>query len=285
MKVNKPVLLIILCAAVGLGYVWFRGTLSRSTGETGDVAEKKQALAERKADHDPKARSAAGQAKKAGKGKLKKERISVSIVSSDEFAHLSGADRKLAEAIQAAQDAEDFNATLAAAQAAYKSANAELRQAAVEALGMLGDRALPELTPMMADPNEDVARAAMDAWELGLADVEKASDRVSIAKLALLAISDKDALTMIGGQFSAAATDFIDSAEDDEKALRRRVEVVQTVVDMIADEKCATRSNAAGEIYEEITGRAWCGIDEAEKYLRDPDNYEPPEDNASATTD
>ena len=194
------------------------------------------------------------------------------------FSDLPEKERKLCESIQAALDDENFAKVQELTKEAMSSALSEVRQQAVEALGWFGEKALPELTPLMGDRDENVARAAMDAWELALADVEKASERVSVAKLALTTITDPDALAMIGGQFSSAASEFVDAAEDDETALKRRTEVVQTVVDMIGNDEYPTRAKAAGEIYEEITGHAWISIDEAEKYLRDPDNYEPPED-------
>ena len=57
----------------------------------------------------------------------------------------------------------------------------------------------------------------------------------------------------------------------------KRVEVIQSVVNMIEDAHPA-RSEAAREIYEEITGHEWISVEEAERYLADPDSYEPPEE-------
>lgn len=194
----------------------------------------------------------------------------------DELADLSDADRRLYGAVQSALDNEDFDAVRAASSAAYKSANAAVRLQAVEALGWFGEKALPELTPMMADADSNVSQSACDAWESGLSEMESASDRIKVAQMALRVISNPDALTMIGSQFSNAATELIDGA-DGKKADEYRVQVLQGIVDIMGDESNAARTAAAKDIYESVTGNEWVSIAEAEKYLADPDNYEAPE--------
>ena len=184
-------------------------------------------------------------------------------------------DRELAESLQTALDKEDYTATIMAATEALKSAKSELRLQAVEALGWFGKKALAELTPCMADPDEEVAQAAEAAWELALSEIDSSKERFDISLLALTTISSKDALEMIGTQFSNAATDLIDDSDEQDVA-GKRVEIIQTVVDMICSDNPA-RSEAACEVYENITGHEWINLDEAELYLSDPDNYEDPE--------
>ena len=192
------------------------------------------------------------------------------------YAHLKGADRQMAEALQQGLDDSDFTRVASAAEAALKSENPEVRELAVDALGWFGAEALPELTMCMADPDEDVAQAAMNQWEQGLAEIDGSFDRLSIAAAALGTITDANALESLSGHFSNAATEYIDEAEDDEnKALERRVEVVQALLDIIEGGN-AVRARQAMETYDDITGSRWLGVDEAEKYLRDPDNYEEP---------
>ena len=82
---------------------------------------------------------------------------------------------------------------------------------------------------------------------------------------------------MIGGQFANAATELIDEEEDETRASQKRTEVVQVLVDIIEGGKPA-RAEAAREIYEDVTGNKWISVNEAEKYLKDPDNYEEPDD-------
>ena len=55
-------------------------------------------------------------------------------------------------------------------------------------------------------------------------------------------------------------------------------------LEVIPDEKgLFIRADLGGtelgrELYDEITGHEWISISEAERYLDDPDNYEPPEE-------
>ena len=197
----------------------------------------------------------------------------------DPLEDLSPTDRALYTAVQDALDAEDLEKTKLAAEEAYKSMNPDVRLQAVEALGWFGPKGLAELTPMMADANEDVAQAATDAWELGLADIEDADSRFAISQMALTSIRNSQSLVTIGAQFVAAATDLIDGTPDEEKALNYRVQAVQTIVDMLdgAGEN-SSRADVTKDIYEDLTGHVWQGINEAERYLQDPENYEPPEE-------
>lgn len=190
--------------------------------------------------------------------------------------NMSAADQKLYDAVQDAWDSEDFDQTVKCALAAYKSDNPDVREHAIDALGWFGEKALPELTPMMADANEDVASSAQSAWESALSEVESAAERVGIAQLALQTISNADALQMIGSQFANAASDLIDGEENEEKANGYRRDVVQGIVDIMGDKSNAARTEAAKEIYESVTCHEWVSIEEAEKYLANPENYEPP---------
>ena len=203
----------------------------------------------------------------------------------DAFSSLPPAERRLAESVQTALDNEDYAATIKAASKALSSTNASVRLQAVEALGWFGKRALAELTPCMADPDEEVAQAAVNAWELGLSEMEESRDRFDVALMALTTISEKNALRTIGSQFASAASDLIEGIDDEKAAFDKRVEVIQSVAEMICGNH-EGRSAAAREIYEEIPGHEWINVEEAEKYLADPENYEPPEgDNSESTED
>ena len=188
----------------------------------------------------------------------------------------SPADKKLSDAIQSALEDEDFSAVAAAAERAMKSSNPEVRREAVDALGWFGEKALAELTVWMADADEDVAQAATSHWEDGVADIEEADERLKVSLFAINTITDRDALEVIGSQFANAATELIDGEEDETRAAQKRQEVLQALVDMIEDGKPA-HAAAAREIYEDVTGNKWISIDEAEKWLRDPDSYEEPD--------
>lgn len=200
------------------------------------------------------------------------------------FSHLTGSDRRFAEAVQAALDSDDLKATVEAVQKAMASTNTEVRINAVEALGWFGSEALPELTACMMDADEEVQQTAANQWELAIEDVAAPDERFKVVAAAFSILGNEDQLTSFGGLMDSAATEWIDSAEEKTVEDERRLEVVQTLVDII-EGGGSKNAEAARDVYESVTGNEWKGIDEAEKYLGDPDNYEPPEDNASATTD
>jgi hypothetical protein len=185
--------------------------------------------------------------------------------------------------MQQALDEEEFEPICAAAEKALKMSNTELRQKAVEALGWFGEKALVELTPFMADPDEDVSEAAVNAWVLAVSEIESPVEKMKVARLVLNTSASKDALFMVGGEYSNSASEYIDDAEDEETATQRRIEVLQPIVDMMENSRSANVA-AAKEIYEDITGNEWRGFDEAELYLADPDNYELPEDREETLT-
>lgn len=201
------------------------------------------------------------------------------------FAHFSEEDKKLAEVVQEALDADDADKTIKAATKLMSSSNPEARSHAVDALGWFGLKALPELTMLMGDSNEDVAQNAVNAWESGFSEIDNVQTRLKVSAMALNALSSKDALESIGAQFSIAATEYIDEADEGtEESLDRRVDVLQSLVDMIGSSNNSL-SDVGRDLYEEITGHNWINMDEAELYLNDPDNYEPPESSDGATSD
>ncbi len=76
---------------------------------------------------------------------------------------------------------------------------------------------------------------------------------------------------------SNAALEYIDGEPDAELQGEKRLEVVQALLDIMEGGRPAC-AEAAAETYEELTGHEWLGVDEAERYLENPDDYEPPED-------
>ena len=200
------------------------------------------------------------------------------------FARFSQADKKLAEVVQEALDADDADKAIKAAVELMTSSNPEARSHAVDALGWFGLKAIPELTMLMGDSNEDVAQNAINAWESSFSEIEEAQTRLKVSTMALNALSSKDALVSIGAQFSVAASEYIDEINDKAISQNRRVNVLQSLVDMIGSSN-KTLSEVGRDLYEEITGHNWINMDEAELYLRDPDNYEPPEPSDGAASD
>lgn len=265
--------LVIACVAVVAVVVWPRGE-SKS-----DVVSSDARAADAGTTNDVRMVIAAimGRTNATERVPPAKRNVRKTMAARELYGHLTGEDRENAEAVQAALDAGDFATMVRAAERALRSANSEVREAAVEALGWFGTDAIPELTACLADPNEDVRQSAENAWELALQDIDDAHMRFEIASAAFGRLTGKDILTTLGGQMANAATDWIDSSEDDETASKRRVEVVQSLFDIL-EGGTSFSSEAAKEVYSDITGHEWRGADEAERYLADPDNYEEPED-------
>lgn len=262
---------VAVVTLAGVGVVVWQGRSGGASPKPAAVADGARAIAE-----VDRAASVNG-----SQGRPKKRTRKIADPRDD----MSAADRALYDAVQEALDADDFARTRAAALRAYRSANPDVRLQAVEALGWFGEKALVDLVPMMGDANEDVAQEAANAWEGGLAEVEDTSLKLAFARTALKAISDANALTMIGAQFSSAATEYIDEVDEGtEESLDRRVDVLQSLVDMIGSSNNSL-SDVGRDLYEEITGHNWINMDEAELYLKDPDNYEPPESSDGATSD
>lgn len=217
----------------------------------------------------------------ARKEKSQKRRLAV---SDDMFDHLTGEDRKLAEEVQNALDADDHDRIIRAARKALLSKVAEVRLNAVEALGWCGEKALPELTGALGDPDDEVRESAQNNWECALSEVEDPRNRFIIASGAVAVLADEDARTSIAGQMSNAALEYIDDEDDEMKQKGRRIEIVQRLVDIIDGGKVGN-AECAKEAYNDITGNEWLGVEEAEKYVADPDNYEPPDDSDDSDAD
>lgn len=208
--------------------------------------------------------------------KKQRRRVKGGGAPADMFSHLSGEDRKNAEAVQSALDDNDLKATLAATEKALVSTNAEVRLNAVEALGWFGVEALPELTMCMADADEDVQQAAENQWELAVQEMEEPGSRFKVIAAAFSKLSNEDQLTSLGGLLDCAATEWIDGAEEQAESDERRLAVVQSLVDIIEGEGEGEKNvTAAREVYESVTGFEWTNIDEAGRYLLDPENYDP----------
>ena len=185
-------------------------------------------------------------------------------------------ERKISEALSDALDSDNRAKVYEIATKALKSSNPDLRREAVDALGWYGKDAIADLLVPMVDPDRDVAQCAIDNWDQALSEIESPQERMGTAMLALKVIDDEYALNTISAQFSNAANESIDSQDDPEKAMSRRIEAVQMLVDIIEDGG-ANKVNVeqAKSMYEDITGNEWLSFEEAERYLRDPENYDP----------
>ncbi len=125
--------------------------------------------------------------------------------ASDNDNTLSAEDQKTMDSIQSALDDEKFEAVSKLAMSAQSNPSAEVRQKAVEALQWFGEKALPELMPYLADADEDVHSAAMNAVEQALMQVEDEGEKAKHIEtmLMLKGVCGKDGLSMLSGQLKA----------------------------------------------------------------------------------
>lgn len=275
MRKSKSAIRMITVAAVVIG-IAVAGVLYMAKTEN-DVAASR--TAERKAKLSGKRKGAAKQVRPVLKKSTSKKIGEKPQFDFDSKEHpYSASDKRLARAMQEALDADDYEAVMRTTAEALKAENPDVRHNAVEALGWYGVQALPELTVCMADKDEDVAQAAMNHWEEGVAEMDDAEEKLQIALYAINTLSDVDTLTMMSSHLASAAIELIDGEEDPDAAAQKRLEVVQSLVDVIEGEN-EKSAEAAREAYDEITGSPWVSIEEAEKYLGDPENYEAPDSN------
>lgn len=174
-----------------------------------------------------------------------------------EYADMSPEDQKLANAIERALDDESLSAACALAAKAATSTNASVRESMVSTLGWFGVKALPELTPFLADHDESVRESAMGEWTSALSEIENDAEKIGIVELAMGALSDEDALEEISGEYIGI----------DEKLA---VESLLRVIEGGCTEAGVAK---AKETYEFVTGEEFTDRAAAEKWIAE--EYEP----------
>lgn len=284
---NKITIVILALAALVVGAL-FWVTLGGDPVPERKPARAKKTLIQDAAPAKKSAKKDAAKAKPekiaAQKGKRQKDKKTFrrSPVVDD----YSPEDRKLADAVQAALDDDNFEQTRKAALAAMKSENPEVRQEAVDALGWFDDKALVDLTKAMADKDADVAESARSHVEdalMGMEDDDRAF--VLAAEYVKLFDGDDEAVTMFTGVLSSAGSRIIDpddsdSAADVAKAKGNRAGIVDIVDEMIG--KGGKLAEKGRELYEEITGDEWTDRATADKWANDIEEPEPEEADSEA---
>lgn len=159
-------------------------------------------------------------------------------------ADLSAADRRLLDDIQSALDDERISDVRRLAAAAQTNPAAEVRQRTVEALGWFGEKALGDLTPFLADADDDVRDAAMGAVEQALAQVEDEREKVAYAEsvMSVRGACTADGLEMLAGQLKGVA--------DESAAVAAAVRVIESGANPPA-------AAAMREVYEFLTGEPY----------------------------
>ena len=209
MKVLKSALIGVVALAA-LGGLWFflgrteeKG--SGDTHQTADVAQPRRNVS--------KARKHVRRFKDEFVAEWQKTHEKPDILlDSEEAAGLTELEKEILKALRDALDNNDFSSVCKVLELMKKSGslavgskghwssgvNKFLRQSAVDALGWFGSGALPELTEFFGDADEEVARSAIDQFELAMQDVTMADyERAEVVKLAAKLITDKSDLDWV----------------------------------------------------------------------------------------
>ena len=184
----------------------------------------------------------------------------LSVPDDDDDDERTPEERALEERIEKALDDEDLEAALACADEALKCGVVEIRQNMVDALGWFGEKALPELTPFLADADEDVRESAMNEWTMALSSIEDDGAKVKTVELAMSVLKDEDSLEEISNEYIGV----------DEKL------AVESLVRIIDGGGSKEGVEKAKETYEFVTGDEWTDAAEAERWIAE--EYEPPEE-------
>ena len=160
-------------------------------------------------------------------------------------------EKRLAAEIEKALDEEDLGLAKRCADEALKCADVEIRQAMVDTLGWFGEKAIPELTPFIADADEDVAESAMNEWEMAVSAIENDAEKIGTVELAMQVISNEDALESISGEYIGV----------DEKL------AVESLLRIIESGGSAAGIAKAKETYEFVTGDEFVDRAAAEKWI------------------
>lgn len=176
----------------------------------------------------------------------------------DEESKRTPEEKKLAADIEKALDEEDFELAKKCAPLALKCKDTEIRQSMVDTLGWFGEKAIPELTPFIADPDEDVAESAMNEWDSTVSSIEDDGEKIGMTEMAMQVISDEDALESISGNYIGV----------DEKL------AVESLLRVIEGGGSVKGIDKAKETYEFVTGEEFVDRAAAEKWIAE--EYEPP---------
>ena len=260
---RRPFLVILIFAAVACGIAialfgpWHADEVR--TPET--PAEKPQDRLIADAGTNGTVRGFPGWRKKgAWKPDPKKLVAASADVSDSEF---TATERKTVDRIQSALDDDDLGKLKEELGAASASTNAAVRTKAVEALNWFGNKALPELTPFLADSDEEVSSAAMDAVVQALnvaEDKEKLTYIESI--LSVKGACSKDGVTMLCGELNG---------------LQDEVGAMAAIVRIIADDLNPEANDALKESYKFITGEDYTTVEAAQKWIDEKNTPPDPE--------
>ena len=161
-------------------------------------------------------------------------------------------DRAEADKMQERLDNEDQPAALVSARKLMRSKDDEVRSRVVSTLGWIGVKALPELTSMLSDANEDIASEVFEQWKVAADEI---SDEVMKANFLALAASMQNITKQ--DDLEALVMDFNNLPDD--LAVRGLVTVIQS--------SNKTASEVARENYSFVTGEDYTTPAAAEEWI------------------
>ena len=160
-------------------------------------------------------------------------------------------ERQLAREIEKALDDEDIVLARACAAKALNCRVRGIREAMVDTLGWFGEPAIAELTPFLADPDEDIADNAMNEWDMAVSSIENDAEKIRVVEMAMQIISNEDALESMSGEYIGV----------DE---RMAVESLLRVIEAGANPNGVAK---AKETYEFVTGEEFTDRAAVEKWI------------------
>ena len=165
-------------------------------------------------------------------------------------------DQKTAEEMNERLDNKDEKATIELARKIIKSDDAEVRSSVVSALGWIGVRALPELSQMLGDKDEGVARMALEQWQNAVEEVQDEDMRGKMLAAGMQALTDPEELETTVMDFNELP---------DAIAVRYLTEVIES--------SNAVAAQVARAQYEQTTGEEYKDRSTSEKWIKE--NTEP----------
>ena len=252
MKIKR----VIVCAVVLLLALaaFFAGRALKGGGGTAAEGDE-SALASARKIADAGRRPSA-----ASKAAVRKAKPQLNLAGDDDAdSNRTPDEKKLAEDVEKALDEEDFELAKKCAPLALNCKDKEVRQSMVDTLGWFGEKALPELTPFLADPDEDIAESAMNEWDSAVSSIEDDGAKIGVTEMAMQVISDEDALESISGNYVGV----------DEKL------AIESLLRVIEGGGSAKGIEKAKETYEFVTGDEFTDRAAAEKWIAE--EYEPPD--------
>jgi len=254
---NTNTKMLVVATLVGLtvagaGYLWWAAKRAETRGE-GEalVATRQNASVSGKRIAAPSVASATGHI-----GHAAQTLVSRGFVAPTNEVVIKE-DRAEADKMQERLDNEDQPAALVSARKLMRSKDDEVRSRVVSTLGWIGVKALPELTSMLSDANEDIASEALEQWKVAADEVSDEAMRASLLVAGMQHITKQDDL-------EALVMDFNNLPDD--LAVRSLVTVIQS--------SNKTASEVARENYPFVTSEDYTTPADAEKWITE--NVEQP---------